>query len=1004
MWRSIGGDSTEEGPGADTIDLAHAGEGAFGKTSRDAESPVVGRAPARQVLLEALDSAAGGRTAAVSLVGEAGSGKTLLVEWLLAQASDRGFCLVTARPVEGESDLPLAVMLDVLRPLRPWVSCLASEHRNVLDAAGGGWGEASTDRLLLAAATLALLAAAAEDEPVLLVIDDAHWTDPPSARALAFAIRRLLADRVAVVMCRRNTEPERIDGPWRVVSLEGLEEDEVAALLAEVSGMRPAASVVARVREETSGNPLAVNHLARRLSAEALTGQAPLPLTLPLEGVAHRSFAGLVRALPERARSALAVVAAAGSAAGELAPAALARQHRDLTDLLPAEEAGLVRASSGALEFVHPLYRAAALEVAGPAEVRQAHGALAEAAAGRDLQRHAWHRGLSVLGTDEDAASALEEAAVASDRRVGAAAGVGLRTLAVALSPSGSARDRRRLEGARALVAAGHHAEARAHLEALLDREGLEPATRADAFHHLARLMLWDTPLDSQPVATHIPDDLPPRQKAATLAVAALRARNCAELRRFGDLARAAHGERASLFTIEAARGPGLPDEVPNDVAETLQLLPTLSLVAESDLVVGAHRSSVVRDIVDRVRRLLAVAHGAEPVASAVTRGLVDMVDDLWGSPVQMLTWTSALDLADELLTLWLSAARARPSSVAYLLMARTELAGWSGDFPGGISAADRAIELSREVGSHVLTGWTHVFVSRIYAAMGDEESCRAHGEAAAELGARLHEPGPAVWAAHAKGQMLLGTGRVEEAVAVLLPMAEYAHSIGFAGVRAISLQPDTIEALVRSGRFSEAGELLVRWLDGMPPDPDPWHCAVAARCRVLVHGEEHVDELVAAIDDGALRLTPLEEARARLVAGTALRRRRRPGASRDMLGEAASTFSRLGAAGWLATAEAGLHERRRPTAATGPSLSHQELRVVHEIVAGATTREAAARLFCSPKTVEYHLTRVYAKLGVRSRAALAAHVAATPTLAASESVVPTPRPPSTPTEVARTA
>ena len=179
--------------------------------------------------------------------------------------------------------------------------------------------------------------------------------------------------------------------------------------------------------------------------------------------------------------------------------------------------------------------------MAGAAAVRQAHAALAEAARGRDPQRHAWHLGLSVLGTDEAAAAVVEAAATAAERRVGAAATVGMRALAVTLSPPGPGCDRRELDSVRALVAAGHHAEARDRLQQLLDSDGIADDVRADAFHQLARLMLWDTPLDSQPVAAHIPDDLPPRQMSATLAVAALRARNMAELRRFGDLARAAH-------------------------------------------------------------------------------------------------------------------------------------------------------------------------------------------------------------------------------------------------------------------------------------------------------------------------------------------------------------------------------------------------------------------------------------------------------------------------------
>ena len=197
---------------------------------------MVGREAAQQTLLDALDVAVGGRVSTVALVGEAGSGKTMLLEWLVEQATHRAIRLVAVRPVEGEADLPLAVMTDVLRPLAAYLPMLPQEQREVLTAAAGGVGRASADRLLLASATLALLAAAAEDEPLLLVIDDAHWVDPTSGQALSFAIRRLLADRVAVVMACRPAEPERIAGPWRAIALEGLTEDGVAALLAAGSG------------------------------------------------------------------------------------------------------------------------------------------------------------------------------------------------------------------------------------------------------------------------------------------------------------------------------------------------------------------------------------------------------------------------------------------------------------------------------------------------------------------------------------------------------------------------------------------------------------------------------------------------------------------------------------------------------------------------------------------------------------------------------------------------
>ena len=321
---------------------------------------------------------------------------------------------------------------------------------------------------------------------------------------------------------------------------------------------------------------------------------------------------------------------------------------------------------------------------------------------------------------------------------------------------------------------------------------------------------------------------------------------------------------------------------------------------------VGEHRGSAVDDAVARVRRLLAAARGAEPTASAVRRGLVAMLDDLAGSPAQMLTWTSAIDLADELLTLWLSAARARPASVAYLLMARTELSGWTGDLRGGLAAADRAIEVSEEVGSHALTGWTHVFAARLCAAAGNEQDCLAHRDAGIALGDRLGEPGPRVWGMHAQGHLLLSTGRVAEAVEALTPVAAIASAIEFAGRAG-----DPLAARLDRGAGprgpGRAGRGGAAELGGHP----------ARRARRLAprHRRPHpgaggrrVGRRRAAQRVGRTARWPRRRSRRRAPSSSPGRRcaaRRRPAASQDMLKRATATFARVGALGWLAARRA---------------------------------------------------------------------------------------------------
>ena len=935
-----------------------------------ADLEIFGRDAAQSVLDSALDSASSGITTTVSVVGEAGSGKTLLLRWLMKRAGGR-FRAVAVRPVEGESDLPLATMVDILRQLREFLPNLSEEHRAVLSAAAGGEGRSSSDRLLLATSTLELFSSVADRIPFLLIIDDAHWVDETSAQALSFAIRRLLADRVAVVVARRPVELSWISGSSSDVTLDGLKTVDVGEILHAAVGVIPTASVVSRICDETSGNPLAVTHLAHTLPASVVSGREPLPLTLPLELVARQAFAGAVQALPPPSRSALTVLAAAGSTGTEFAFAALRVLGLPIEDLHVPEDSGLLTADSGQLEFGHPLYRAAALEVAGPVAVRRAHAALANVTDGYDLERHAWHRAHSVIGPNEDAAERLEMASDRAELRVGAAATAGLREFAVTLSPEGPGRAVRRLAAARALTAAGHHSRARVHLEAVLAATDVIDEVKAQAYSELTRLMLWDTPLDTQVVDDRMPAELNARQRIATLAVAALRARNSGELGRFRDLARSAYTEAAALVDDRSS------ESIDADMAQTLGLLPTLSLVAEAELIHGAHTAPVIADAVARVRRLVAAAGGRTPAALEVSRGLAAMLDDVAGSPAQMLTWTPDLDLAEDLLTLWLRSIQARPASIAYLLMARTELAGWTGDFLGGLSSADRAIEISSEVGSHALSGWTHAFAARLCAARGDANGCNSHGATAADIGARLAQPGLPIWQLHAKAQLQLSTGDFASAVASLEPVADFMTGIGFYSVRAMPWQPDFIEGLARAGQDDRAADLLESWMATMPVVPDAWHSAILARCRVLLIGAEAVDELTDAITGGALSRTPLEEARSQLVCASALKRKRQARAAAEMLGQAISKFDRLGARAWHATAFKELPASPGSAYLPGPHivLTVQELRVAQEIAGGATYREVAARVFCSPKTVEYHMSHVYSKLGIRSRGELAAQL-----------------------------
>ena len=350
--------------------------------------------------------------------GEAGIGKTALLAYAAERASDMTVLAVTG--VEGESDLAFAGLHGLLLPIVDALDGVPAPQREPLAAALGLAPGEGRDRFLVSAGVLSLLAAAAESRPILCLVDDAQWLDVPSANALSFSARRLLAEDVVILFGVRDGEARRFDAAGlEEIEVVGLDRD-AAALVLDQGSRQAAPSVRERLLAEAAGNPLALQELPAGLSDAQLAGGAPLPDALPVTDRLRSAFSQRIERLPEPTRAALLIAAA--EEAGELAVTLRAAAELGLPPdaLDPAEEAGLVRTDGTALSFRHPLVRSVVYESVPLSRRRRAHAALAVALAGEQhAERAVWHRAMATLdrGRGGRGRARSVRAAVAAARR-----------------------------------------------------------------------------------------------------------------------------------------------------------------------------------------------------------------------------------------------------------------------------------------------------------------------------------------------------------------------------------------------------------------------------------------------------------------------------------------------------------------------------------------------------------------------------------------------------------
>jgi DNA-binding CsgD family transcriptional regulator len=898
---------------------------------------------AEQVRIERLlaEARAGGCGVLV-LRGDAGIGKTTL----LAHAQERAsrMRVLAARGVEPETGIPFGGLLELLRPVTHALDRIPPPQASALRAALGIAAAGPGDRFLVGAATLSLLAAAAEDEPLAILIDDFQWLDRPSAEAIVFAARRVFADPIALIATVRDGEPSAFDGvPLPEHVLHGLDRDDVFELLRGLTHRDPAADTVDRMIAATGGNPLAVVELSGRLEELAGDGaRGPIPVSTRVGG----AFLRRMDPLSDEARTALLV--AAVSDTGGLAEVSQACRSLGIDAALRLEEAetsGLVRITATAVEFRHPLARSTCYAAATPAARRAAHRALA---AHTVADRRAWHLAQGAVGPDEAAAAALAEAADRASAQHAYSAAAAAAERAGGLTARGNIRASRLLAAAEAAFLAGETARALALVIEVEDGEAHEDV-RVALDELCGRITLRRGPIPAGIAillpAARVAADRDPARAVEMLADCVL----------------------ACAYTGDA-----------------IGILEPGRLVREIAVRNGDLRSRIVATAVEGAA-LAYAAHGALGPARirealALFSDAEELHDDL-----EVLVWLMIATLflregaiGEELCGAALDAVRKR-GAVAFLprVLAFTARDAATRDkWSAGVALYREALAAAAETGHDAERAWTLAALASLQARQGLEEDARANADEAIALSHRLGAAGNLYWATGALADVELGRGDFERAIVQLERREQSLRAAGNADPD-LSMAPELVEAYARSGLPEDAVRAFAEYAQAASDKGQPWALARYHRACGLLADEAGIDEAFgAALEQHALAPDAFEAARTRLCYGERLRRARRRVDARAELRRAFAVFDRLGAAPWRERAAQELaatgETARRRDISTLDDLTPQELSIATLLASGRTTREAAATLFVSPKTVEHHLRHAYQKLGVRNRAELA--------------------------------
>jgi DNA-binding CsgD family transcriptional regulator/tetratricopeptide (TPR) repeat protein len=886
-----------------------------------------------------VDAVRAGESRALVVRGDPGVGKTVLLDYLAGRASGSGCRVERAVGVQSEMELAFAGLHQLCAAMLSGAEQLPVPQRETLRTALGVAAGPPPDRFLVGLAVLSLLSEAAGDRPLICVVDDVQWLDRASAQALGFAARRLGVDAVGLVFAAREPAAELAGLPE--LEVEGLGDDDARALLEGAL----AGPLDTRVRDliiaETRGNPLALLELPRGLAPAELAGGFGLP-GAPLTGRIEDSFARQLEALPEQTRRLVLLAAADPSGDRALVWRAAGRLGLPFQAETPAVEAGLVTFGAW-VRFRHPLARSAAYRSASIQARQEMHAALAEVTDPiADPDRRAWHRAQAAPGPDEEVAAELERSAGRAQARGGLAAAAAFLERSVSLTVDPARRAERSLAAAQAYLQAGAFGNA---LDLLAAAEAGPLDELASARVDLLRghaAFASGRGSDAPPLLLKAAKRLEPLNRAIardtylTAWIAATFAGRLAGAGQMLEVCRAA----------QALPSPEQPSGPLDLLLEGFALLVTDGPAAAAPALRHAVDAFASADIPVNDR----LQYGPMAQGAAIALWEEDGQRTILIRQVQLARTVGALDqLPIDLVALAIDDA-------------------WRGDFAGAVSLIAECDAVCEATGGSSVAPFAGMFLGAL---RGNEEEVTPLIEATLAAAEAAGQGGAVTGAHWAAAVLHNGLGRYADAMAA----AEEATRDAIIYV-SILVVPELVEAAARAGNTGVAAGALQRLAETTQPSGNDLALGIEARCRALLSEGETAEGLYQeAIDRlGRTQLRP-DLARAHLLYGEWLRRQDRRVDARHHLRTA---YDMLVAIGMTAFAERARRELmatgekvRKRTVEAPDDLTAQEALIARLARDGLSNPEISAQLFISTRTVEWHLRKVYAKLGVSSRGQL---------------------------------
>ena len=902
---------------------------------------LVGRASESAALERFLAAVRGGESRALVLHGEPGIGKTALLEFLVERAADCRLISVTG--VQSEMELAFAALHQVCAPLLDRLATVPAPQAATLRITFGLDSGPVPDRLLVGLAVLSLLAEAAAEQPLLCVVDDEQWLDHASAQVIAFVARRLGAESIALVFGTRALSDELTGLPQ--LTIEGLGKADACALLDSVLTIKIDQRIRDQIIAETHGNPLALVELSRELelAVPQLAGGFGLPGAVTVPDSAEEMFRRRVEALPAESRRLLLLAAAEPTGDPVLLWRAAAQLGIGARPARPAVAAGLVEFGRR-VRFRHPLARSAVYRSASAEERHEVHAALADATdPALDPDRRAWHRAEAAEGTDEDVAGELERSASRAQARGGVAAAAAFLDRATLLTPDPAQRAQRALAGAQAKVQAGD-SEAAQELLAIAEAAPLNAADQARA--ELVRAQLA--------VTVSWGGDLSARLLEVAKRLEPIDA-NLARMTHLDAIYAAVFAGRfaaagADVVAAAQAAVDGPPPPAPSEADRILDSLTANFSQAGTPIpkVVSAMRKiGNPCAFPDREMRWLSLA----------TIVAVGVWDDQW--------WAELTDRHVELCR-----QEGAVTELPIALSSRMYLLLFGGELAAATSVAEELQAASKAIGNDLALAQYGML--GLAAFLGRADEAPALLAAALRDAAQRGEGAGITMGEWASAVLNNSRGHYQAALAAAQRATEYSEDLSWRNWALAEL----VEAAVRSGETESAQTAYRQLTETTRGSGTDWALGVQARSRALLAAGAEADGLyLESIERLGRTSVRAELARAHLLYGEWLRRERRRGEARTELRTAHRMLERMGMAAFAERARrelwaTGETARKRSVADPG-KLTAQEHQIAKLAGDGLTNPEIGTRLFISARTVEYHLGKVFTKLGITSRAQL---------------------------------